>query len=72
LIIIGTQLHANPDYLGPAIVFALVDMIVALEMGRRAHAPAPGGQPAASGDGGGAASPGSGRPAAPRAPAGRK
>ena len=39
LIIIGTQLGGNPDYLGPAIVFALVDMVVcmfvAVEMGRR-------------------------------------
>jgi BASS family bile acid:Na+ symporter len=39
LIIIGTQLGGNPDYLGPAIVFALVDMIVcmfiAVEIGRR-------------------------------------
>ena len=76
LIIIGTQLHANPDYLGPAIVFALIDMIVAmivaLEMGRRTRASAPGKRPAASGDGGGAASPGSERPVTPRAPAGRK
>lgn len=76
LIIIGTQVHANPGYLGPAIVFALVDMIVAmfvaLEMGRRTRASAPGKRPAASGDGGGAASPGSERPATPRAPAGRK
>jgi predicted Na+-dependent transporter len=40
MIIIGTQLNGNPDYLGPAIVFALVDIIVAVfvavEMGRRA------------------------------------
>ena len=28
LIIIGTQLHANRDYLGPAIVFALVELIL--------------------------------------------
>ena len=39
LIIIGTQLGGDPDYLGPAIVFALVDMVicmfVAIEMGRR-------------------------------------
>jgi predicted Na+-dependent transporter len=39
LIIIGTQLHGNPDYLGPAIVFSLVDLIVVLllsvEIGRR-------------------------------------
>jgi len=76
LIIIGTQLHANPDYLGPAIVFALVDMIVAmivaLEMGRRTRASAPGKRPAASGDGGDAASPGSKKPVTPRAPGGRK
>jgi BASS family bile acid:Na+ symporter len=41
LIIIGTQLHGNPDYLGPAIVFSLVDLIVVLflsvEIGRRAR-----------------------------------
>jgi predicted Na+-dependent transporter len=39
LIIIGTQLHGNADYLGPAIVFSLVDLIVVLflsvEIGRR-------------------------------------
>jgi hypothetical protein len=39
LIIIGTQLNANPDYLGPAIVFSLVDLILVLflsvEIGRR-------------------------------------
>jgi predicted Na+-dependent transporter len=39
LIIIGTQLGGNPDYLGPAIVFALLDllfpMLLALEIGRR-------------------------------------
>jgi predicted Na+-dependent transporter len=39
LIIIGTQLGGNPDYLGPAIVFALVDllfpMMLAIEIGRR-------------------------------------
>jgi bile acid:Na+ symporter, BASS family len=38
LIIIGTQLHGNPDYLGPAIVFSLIDLIVvlfiAVEIGR--------------------------------------
>lgn len=38
LIIIGTQLHGNAAYLGPAIVFALVDLIVvlaiAVEIGR--------------------------------------
>jgi len=40
LIIIGTQLHGNADYLGPAIVFSLVDLILVLflsvEIGRRA------------------------------------
>jgi BASS family bile acid:Na+ symporter len=40
LIIIGTQLNGNPDYLGPAIVFSLVDLILVLflsvEIGRRA------------------------------------
>jgi predicted Na+-dependent transporter len=39
LIVIGTQLHGNPDYLGPAIVFSLVDLILVLllsvEIGRR-------------------------------------
>jgi BASS family bile acid:Na+ symporter len=39
LIIIGTQLGGNPDYLGPAIVFALLDllfpMVLAIEIGRR-------------------------------------
>ncbi len=39
LIIIGTQLHGNPDYLGRAIVFSLVDLILVLflsvELGRR-------------------------------------
>jgi predicted Na+-dependent transporter len=43
LIIIGTQLNGNPAVLGPAIVFALVDMIVcmfvAVEMGRRVVSP---------------------------------
>jgi BASS family bile acid:Na+ symporter len=43
LIIIGTQLHGNPDYLGPAIVFSLVDLIAVLflsvEIGRRGTAP---------------------------------
>ena len=53
LIIIGTRLHGNPGYLGPAIVFALVDMIVAifvaLEMGRRARVSTSGGGLAAAG-----------------------
>lgn len=44
LIIIGTQLGGNPDYLGPAITFALLDLIVPLfvgvELGRRAPTPA--------------------------------
>jgi hypothetical protein len=39
LIIIGTQLDGNPALLGPAIVFAMVDMVVgmfvAVEMGKR-------------------------------------
>jgi BASS family bile acid:Na+ symporter len=39
LIVIGTQLHGNADYLGPAIVFSLVDLILVLflsvEIGRR-------------------------------------
>jgi BASS family bile acid:Na+ symporter len=47
MIIIGTQLHGDSSYLGPAIVFALVDMIVvmivALEIGRRARAASSGG-----------------------------
>jgi predicted Na+-dependent transporter len=38
LIIIGTQLHGNSAYLGPAIVFSLIDLIVvlflAVEIGR--------------------------------------
>jgi predicted Na+-dependent transporter len=40
LIIIGTQLNGNPAYLGPAIVFSLIDLIVvlflAVELGRHA------------------------------------
>jgi bile acid:Na+ symporter, BASS family len=40
LIIIGTQLGGNPVYLGPAICFALIDLLiplaVAVELGRRA------------------------------------
>src|SRR3954449_6687651 len=40
LIIIGTQLGGNPDYLGPALVFALLDFLIpivlAIEIGRRA------------------------------------
>src|SRR4051794_24917184 len=39
LIVIGTQLNGNADYLGPAIVFSLVDLILVLflsvEIGRR-------------------------------------
>lgn len=46
LIIIGTQLNGNPDYLGPAIVFSLVDLILVLflsvELGRRDEADDPG------------------------------
>jgi len=45
LIIIGSQLHGNPVYLGPAITFALVDFIVplalAVEIGHRAGTPEP-------------------------------
>jgi BASS family bile acid:Na+ symporter len=45
LIIIGTQLGGNPDYLGPAIVFALLDllfpMLLAIEIGRRVPAGKP-------------------------------
>jgi predicted Na+-dependent transporter len=45
LIIIGTQLHGDPTYLGPAITFALVDFILplalAVEIGHRAGARAP-------------------------------
>ena len=41
LIIIGTQLHGDRTYLGPAITFALVDfaipLLVAVEIGRRAE-----------------------------------
>ena len=44
LIIIGTQLAGNPAVLGPAIVFALVDLVIgmlsALEIGRRPVVPA--------------------------------
>src|SRR3954449_7629713 len=40
LIIIGTQLGGNPDYLGPALVFALLDFLLpivfAIEIGRTA------------------------------------
>jgi hypothetical protein len=36
LIIVGTQLNGKPDYLGPAIVFSLVDLILSVEIGRRA------------------------------------
>jgi predicted Na+-dependent transporter len=47
LIIIGTQLHGNADYLGPAIVFSLVDLILVLflsvEIGRRAESRTPDG-----------------------------
>jgi predicted Na+-dependent transporter len=42
LIIIGTQLGGDADYLGPAIVFALIDFVLpfvlAIEIGRKAHA----------------------------------
>jgi BASS family bile acid:Na+ symporter len=40
LVIIGTQLGGNPDYLGPALVFALLDVllpiVLAIEIGRKA------------------------------------
>ena len=43
LIIIGTQLDSRPDYLGPAITFALLDFVLllatAFAIGRRAGAP---------------------------------
>jgi BASS family bile acid:Na+ symporter len=39
LIIIGTQLNGNPSYLGPALVFTLLDfvlpLVLAIEIGRR-------------------------------------
>ena len=42
LVIIGTELHGNNDYLGPAISFSLVSvitvMVAALVIGRRAAA----------------------------------
>jgi BASS family bile acid:Na+ symporter len=42
LIIIGTQLHGDPTYLGPAITFALLDFVLplalAVEIGHRASA----------------------------------
>src|ERR1035438_2031213 len=45
LVIIGTQLNGNPTYLGPAIVFALIDFILpialAVEIGHRTDATAP-------------------------------
>ena len=45
LVIIGTQLNGNPTYLGPAIVFALIDFILAIalavEIGHRTDATAP-------------------------------
>lgn len=41
LIIIGTQLNGNPDYLGPAIVFTMLDFVLpfvlAIELGRKHH-----------------------------------
>ena len=52
LIIIGTQLGGNPDYLGPALVFALLDVllpiVLAIEIGRRALLGTPAGATAAS------------------------
>jgi BASS family bile acid:Na+ symporter len=45
LIIIGTQLNGNPDYLGPAIVFTMLDFvlpfILAIEIGRKRGASTP-------------------------------
>jgi uncharacterized membrane protein YfbV (UPF0208 family) len=45
LIIIGAQLHGNPTYLGPAITFALVGLVLplalAVEIGHRAGTPEP-------------------------------
>jgi predicted Na+-dependent transporter len=45
LIIIGAQLHGNPTYLGPAITFALVGLVLplalAVEIGHRAGATKP-------------------------------
>jgi BASS family bile acid:Na+ symporter len=42
LIIIGTQLNGNPSYLGPALVFTLLDfvlpLLLAIEIGRRTPA----------------------------------
>ena len=42
LIIIGTQLHGAANYVGPAITFALVSLIIpmalAVEIGRKASA----------------------------------
>jgi bile acid:Na+ symporter, BASS family len=42
LIIIGTQLGGNADYLGPAIVFTMLDFVLpfvlAIELGRKTHA----------------------------------
>jgi hypothetical protein len=44
LIIIGSQLHGNPTYLGPAITFTLIDFVlpvaVAVEIGHRVGAKA--------------------------------
>ena len=55
LIIIGTQLHGDASYLGSAIVFALVNtvvaMLVAVETGRRAPTAVSGGGPAPAGEG---------------------
>jgi BASS family bile acid:Na+ symporter len=50
LIIIGTQLDGNPSYLGPAIVFTMLDFVLpfllAIELGRRDGSSAPGPTPA--------------------------
>lgn len=55
LVIVGTQLHGNSDYLGPAIAFALVNMVVAMfaavETGRRTRSAAGTGLAAAADEG---------------------
>jgi hypothetical protein len=45
LIIIGSQLHGDPSYLGPAITFSLIDFVLplalAVEIGHRAASSTP-------------------------------
>jgi len=52
LIIIGTQLGGDPNYLGPALVFALLDVllpiVLALELGRKTPPEQPHGTAVAS------------------------